>query len=61
MQLCCIRLKTYASRLWSCQQLLVKHSETEAANIVHHRLTGPRYTLLPAEPFTITHCTSLEA
>ena len=40
---------------------LNKHGEKEAANTVHHRLAGPRYMLLPAEPIIITHCTSLEA
>ena len=37
------------------------HGETEAANTIHHRLVGPRYTLSPAEAIIITHCTSLEA
>ena len=40
-------------RAWLTKNLN-KHGETEAVSTVHHRLAGPRYMLLPAEPITIT-------
>ena len=46
-------------RFYLLTKNLIKHGEKEAANTIHHRLAGPRYMLSPAEPITITHCTSL--
>ena len=46
---------------WSQSQTLLltknlnKHGEKEAANTVHHRLTGSCYTLSPTEPIIYHH------
>ena len=54
-------VKMLLQRFYLLTKNLNKHGEKEAANTVHHRLVSPCYTLSPAEPITITHCTSLEA